>query len=529
MKKFFTRCWQRRWLRGAVWSLLGFVAICVVLWTVLCAWMNWSGARRWREVQAIFRAEGETLDFRETMHAPVPEGENFCAIPLLKDLALVVDNNREKGAPGERRKRLIALKLPVLSKGPARLKFTGAMTGVRVDLKSVADSLRAEGSLPVPADSGHPARDLLAALSKHDAVFQELAAGLNRPKAQWTPEWKTRDLPGMVISIALPHYDAVIATQRTLALRAIAAAGVGEDGWTKAHESAQILAQLSEASLHDPFLIGLLVGISHLGMLCSATWEICAAHAGTAEDFARLESAIANLDLHRALLHASRSELASAVGLLQFLKSTRDGAVEILSLGWIGGNDVGAFANAAEHAIPAGFFDASCAFLAERELRHIVRPVRDGDWRAALRAAKEFEDEIIGMKATVWTHPEAILTAMVVPVTTNVTRRAAHAQAVISQAVIACALERHRLARGSYPDALAAVQRADGAPLPLDEMSGKPMGYRKTADGKYALWSIGLDGRDDGGKRVLNEENPEGTSFHDENHVGDWVWDFPGK
>ncbi len=317
--------------------------------------------------------------------------------------------------------------------------------------------------------------------------------------------------------------------QWTLALRAIAAAGAGEDGWAKAHESVQILARLSEASLHDPFLIGLLVGISGSTVLCSTTWEICAAHAGTADDFARLESALARLDMHRALLHASRSELASAVSSLQFIKGTRAGAVKILSPGWIGGNDGGALANAAGHAIPSGFFDASCAFLAERELHHIVRPLRDGDWRAALRSAKEFEDEMKGMKATVWTHPEAILTAMVAPVTTSVTRRAAYAQALISQAVIACALERYRLAQGAYPDSLGAVHRADGTPLPLDEMSGKPMGYRKTADGKYALWSVGFDGRDDGGKRVLDAKHPESTRFSDEDYVGDWVWDFPKK
>ncbi len=160
--------------------------------------MNWNGARRWRDVQAMFRAESETLDFRATMPAPVPEAENFCAIPLLKDLALVVDNHPDNGEPGEKRKRLAALKLPALPKGPARPKFTGAMTGVRVDLKSLADSLRTEGSLPMLADSGNPARDVLAALSKHDAIFQELAAGLSRPEAQWTPEWRTRELPGML-------------------------------------------------------------------------------------------------------------------------------------------------------------------------------------------------------------------------------------------------------------------------------------------------------------------------------------------
>ena len=57
--------------------------------------------------------------------------------------------------------------------------------------------------------------------------------------------------------------------------------------------------------------------------------------------------------------------------------------------------------------------------------------------------------------------------------------------------------------------------------------SGKPPGYRKTPDGRYALWSVGFDGEDDGGKRVLDEKRPEKTRFYDPSYAGDWVWDFP--
>ena len=82
---------------------------------------------------------------------------------------------------------------------------------------------------------------------------------------------------------------------------------------------------------------------------------------------------------------------------------------------------------------------------------------------------------------------------------------------------------------GDYPDSLDAVQLADGKPLPPDIMNGKPMNYRKTTDGRYALWSVGFDGRDDGGKRMLDEKHPENTKFHDDKYAGDWVWDFPAK
>ena len=520
------RCWQRRWFRRFTWTAVTIVT----LWLLLCAWVNWSGARKWRDVQAILKTEGETIDFRATMREPIPEAENFCAIPLLKDLALVVDGDQNKGAPAEKRKRLDAAKLPLGNKGAGpRPKFGSAAHGSHLDLKAWAEWLRKEGTLPMPADSGDAAHDVLAALSKHDGVFQELAAGLNRPKAQWTPEWKTRELPPNLFSIALPSHSVARAVNQTLTLRAIAALRAGES--TKAHETALILARLSEASLNDPFLIGLLVGASTTGGLCGVTWELCAEHAGTAQDFARLESALAQLDFRRATLHAFRSELAAGLDTMQYFKGARDHGYQILfgiSEG-LGGDSGGMLADLAFRAIPAGLFDANSAVLAECEFRYFIKPLRDQGWGGAFQASKDVENEIMGMKAKIWTHPSWIMTVMIFPVTTSIIHRAAYGQTFVNQAIIACALERHRIENGNYPASLDAVKLEDGKPLPLDAMIGKPMGYRKTADGKYALWSVGRDGKDDGGKRVLNERKPENTYFDSAEYVGDWVWDFPAK
>ena len=133
---FLKRCWQKRWLRRLTWT----VVIFTVLIASLYAWVNWSGARQFRNVEAMLKAEGETLDFRETMNEPVPEAENFCAIPLLKDLALVVDNDASKGAPGEKRKHLETMKLPYKS-GAHPLRSANAAIGKHTDFKAWAEFL----------------------------------------------------------------------------------------------------------------------------------------------------------------------------------------------------------------------------------------------------------------------------------------------------------------------------------------------------------------------------------------------------
>lgn len=47
------------------------------------------------------------------------------------------------------------------------------------------------------------------------------------------------------------------------------------------------------------------------------------------------------------------------------------------------------------------------------------------------------------------------------------------------------------------------------------------MVYRRTPDGKYMLWSVGLDRTDDGGKRINARFSPTESGAK-----GDWVWSF---
>lgn len=521
---FFKRLWLKRWFRSLAWTAVTLVT----LYVLLCSWLNWRWSRQWTATVAMLKAEGETLDFRATMNDPVPEAENFCTIPLLKDLALTVDNDTSKGASGEKRKRLEAIKLPDSKNGNDRPKLTNAGIGKATDLKAWAEWLRKDGSLPMPADSGNAARDVLAALAKHDAIVQELAAGLSRTKAQWTPEWKTRDLPENLFAVALPHFQSSRNSNQTLALRAIAAARAGDAA--KAHESAMIMTRLTQADLNDPFLIGLLVAASDAAVLCGSVRELCDAQAGTAEDFARLEAALAALDFHRGGLRACRSEMAASVNTLQYMRNNPERVPDLTQIVDNAGQPRGsAVARAAMRAVPLGYFDASASVIAEGEFKYLIKPLRDHGWPEVRQAARDWDKELAEMRGKIWTHPTYIMVSLMAPAMTHIVSRIDYTEARVNQAVIACALERYRIEKGSYPDSLDAVKLASGKPLPLDVMINKTMGYRKTAGGKYALWSVGPDGKDDGGKRVLDEKKPENTKFQDDKYAGDWVWDFPAN
>jgi len=109
--------------------------------------------------------------------------------------------------------------------------------------------------------------------------------------------------------------------------------------------------------------------------------------------------------------------------------------------------------------------------------------------------------------------PYKILAAIAIPNFSRAEQTTAHNQTMVNEAQIVCALERYRLAHGGYPGTLDALLPQFIETLPHDIIGGDPLIYRPTADGKFLLYSIGWNEKDDGGKSG-------GTDFT----KGDWVW-----
>lgn len=93
------------------------------------------------------------------------------------------------------------------------------------------------------------------------------------------------------------------------------------------------------------------------------------------------------------------------------------------------------------------------------------------------------------------------------------------AQTLAHLVVLGCALERHRLETGTFPETLAALSPAYLAKAPVQVVNGQPYHYRREADGGYSLWSAGWDLRDDGGVFEV------GGEISDDN--ADWGWRMP--
>ena len=99
----------------------------------------------------------------------------------------------------------------------------------------------------------------------------------------------------------------------------------------------------------------------------------------------------------------------------------------------------------------------------------------------------------------------------------------ANAQTDVDLARVACALERYHLANGEYPAALDDLATQFISPMPHDVINGQPLRYRRTADGKFALYSVGWNETDDGGIVAFTKN---GALDHEH---GDWVWQYPAR
>ena len=124
--------------------------------------------------------------------------------------------------------------------------------------------------------------------------------------------------------------------------------------------------------------------------------------------------------------------------------------------------------------------------------------------------------------------PYSFLASWALPNYLRATQTLARNQTKANQAFVVCALERYRRANGHYPETLDALVPQFADRLPHDIIGGQPLKYRRTDDppsqssgaasGKFLLYSIGWNEKDDGGIVARNQDGKEDWE------QDDWVW-----
>jgi hypothetical protein len=115
-----------------------------------------------------------------------------------------------------------------------------------------------------------------------------------------------------------------------------------------------------------------------------------------------------------------------------------------------------------------------------------------------------------------------------VPGSAQMVYRSTVTEATKEMVATAIALKRYQLKNGNYPMMLSELTPEFLSPVPIDPVDGQPLRYRLKADGTFLLYSIGFNGKDDGGNPALEK----GAKLEDyyswpTPHSLDWVWPQP--
>lgn len=506
------KIFSHRAARILFWISLTLITLVFLLFT----WVNWSGKRRWAVTKAMIEKEGETLDFRALLPEPPPEAENLLAIEPLRGIAGVVDNDPAKGEPGAKRAALGAMKW---QGGP--LSFSGVTLGKTTVMQEWVKILRDAKFLDVPADSSAAGADVLAALDAKFPLLKQLAdKAPKRTQGMFTPALKERELPDMLVTMPVPHYNVAQALARLLTLRARAAVEVKNGA--EAARSIIAAHRIAHACSQEPLLIGLLVGISIDSMTLESLWLGLRERVFAETELRQLQELYAADETEKALLHAMRGELAAGVNAVEHLQREVDqGKANVADLLKVSGTDDSAEMRVFRR-LPKGLLNHWKSVIGEAELRYLIQPMKQG--MASAVSAGEALDREIKDKGNVMLHPDWIMARLMVPAVKQVSLNAWLAAARKQQALAAIALERFFAKRGAYPTKLEELVPEFLPVVPLDSCDGKPLRYRTTESGRFMLWSVGFDGKDDAGKVTVETNNTPKLNKHE--YLGDWAWQY---
>lgn len=496
-----------RWLK-----IIGWLAVWLVTLLALGAAIeNWLGARAWRDAVAEAAAAGEKVDLAAVIPPPVPDEQNLAAIPLFKPLFDYEQLPPTRENPfGEAKwrdpaakERLEKLKLP------SAKETTHWREGQFADLAVWQRELAPEEEVAPPQS---PGAVVFRALARFDPELDALREAVPRPRSRFPVHYEDH------VAAVLPHVGVLREFTRILRVRTLAELSLGDA--EAAQRDLLLGLRLAEALREEPLLISQLVRMAQVESLMQPLWEGLARRQWNEAQLGAIDAALQRADFLAAFQNAIRGERAIFGGpALDSVK--KDPALMLAALVAPGTPTERSRAGRSIFwLIPSGWIDFNKAHLS-RAYGQFIKTADPSARRffpeAAQRAEDEFKREIGAHRRS----PRKLLAALAFPAVARTVERFAESQATVDLARVAIALERHRLAHGTWPESLDTLAPAYRATAPHDVMSGEPLRYRRGPGEGFTLYSVGWNGRDDGGIAVWKKDAKPPRRDPRE---GDWPW-----
>jgi hypothetical protein len=495
---------RKSWLRRCVgWLLKGALVIAVLLFLLIVfayAYADWSGARAWAKAKPQIEAAGISLDPNTYIPPPVPDAENFAALPLFQP----EPDPKYKGV-----RRLLALEkalAPIYHNfpyshlqayKPGDLPYLGKWErGEKTDLVLVAKELSdfcGHSSPPIRVPAGATPSAVLSLICP--ALAELRAENLTHPLCRFNQDFSTQSPDNFEPFKSQLELAKILSYDEQLAVL---------DGQSQvALDDLKVDWKITSGLQKQPLLIDGLVTAAVVSIDLSVVNEGLALHAWNNQQLEELDADLGDIDSltecqlclrgdfvvyeipliarckwDRASLMRDSQKVADDYG----MKVDWDTYLRIWIEAWL---------------TPNGWYDQYLADYAPLLLPGSMQPI-DIASRRIFPERQPISSNLTSAGARNWF---------------GAVKRFAYVQVQVDEARIACRLERYRLSHGNYPDSLKQLT-SDYGELPRDIMNGEAYRYKLNSDGTYVLYSVGWNQKDDGGK-VDSLRTPDSP---------DWVW-----
>jgi hypothetical protein len=554
------------------------LAVCVTLIGLFYTEENWRGQRAWENCKRALQAQGVNLDWNSYIPAPVPDDENVFGVPemqkwfvgrggtrLSKELSYpgygstnsarltvaeltislpgagIFSNNGSAALRWEDpRAKAEAARLIKDALGPVALDPIGFIFMLRSpeEIRPAQILLQCQSGptekellqfLPSPiANSEHPGAEKIqvepagngsykVTMLAPDTVaqflnwsghlqpeFTQIRNAMPRPYIRMNGDYSAP------YEIPIPNFVTVRSTVQTLTAMAQChlLAGKPED----ALRDLTLMHDLCRINTNQPMtLVGAMINVAVRGLYARAVADGLRWQAWREPQLAALEEQLETINVLTPLKQASEMERVAECHILETEPMTRVAKYFFNTPGkansWKDRKDL-----VLAGLTPRGWACQNAVALANL-LRHPIAsldPAGQIVFPDKVNAATQ-EAQVVSSHSS----PYTFIAVRIFPNYSRAVQTCARNQTMVNQALIVCALERFRLAHGQYPETLGALAPQFIAAIPHDIIGGQPLHYRRAADGAFILYSVGWNGRDNGGVPGKTDTD------------GDWVWSVP--
>ena len=444
-------------IQKRIWASIGIFILLAALVEQSLKRAERSGWENWK---AKWEAKGEKFDIASVIPPKVPDHQNFAKSQFFAPLF-----DHDADSP----------------------KFNEARD--RFDIKT-ASSLRHDWR-----KGKH--RDFVVWESAfYESDLAKLADDLKRPHCRFNIRYEDG------FAAVLPHLGTMRNAATLFSLSSAQRLSKGDT--TGAWQDTLNGIRLGEQLRTEPFLISQLVRIAILEINFQTYWEGQVNHQWSAEQLTAFQETFQSIDLLAGMESAIRAERNM---INHWFTSVAQGGTQTQGFDEL---------NSSLDYFPAIFFYGN-QYQINRILTEIILSGIDvSNHRLTVHQFKKMEEEILDLKSSFLPFRHAIALLML-PGLDKYALKVSQTQAALDQSAIVAALERYRLAKGSYPEKLTALRPKFIAKIPGDLFHDQGLVYRINEDNSFTLYSTGYNGTDDGGEFFISGETIDFAK-------GDWPW-----